>query len=223
MKSPNISAWRVQKNENLPAWVAVNVWLVVQGPRHVGWPSPGSEKLRLWSTPTSLLTNVAVSEVPALTRMTARSNARFSAVTVTEVTAGGGGALVGAGGAVATGWGVGGAAVAAVVAIGEGGAVAVAGLAAAVVPAVDVAFGAGDTASGTLVALPPSGEVAKAVAGVVLLSPPPQAAKASAPATKIPKTSHFMLTFVLFFARPCSVPYVRTGSFGLEHRWAGFV
>lgn len=59
--------------------------------------------MRLWSMPTSLLTKVAVSVVPALTRMTVRSNARFMAVTVIEVTAGTGGAVVGAGAVVAGG------------------------------------------------------------------------------------------------------------------------
>ena len=196
MKSPNISGWMVQKNDSVPGLVGVNVCEVVQGPGQVGWRRPGSENVRLWSTPTSLLTKLAVSVVPALTRMTDRSNARFSAVTVTELTAGAAGEVAVGGIGVAAGAEVGAAVVVAVGGAGEAGALVAVALA-----AVGVAAGAGEPAGAAVAEVVTEaatvGAVGSTVALVFALSPPPQAANARAAATANPASS-----FVLFMLHP---------------------
>lgn len=194
MKSPNIVAWSVQKNDSVPGLVGVNVCEVVQGPEQVGWPRPGSENVRLCSTPTSLLTKLAVSVVPALTRMTDRSNARFSAVTVTELTAGAAGEVAVGGTGVAAGAEVGAAVVVAVGGVGEAGALVAVALAA-------VAAGAGEPAGAAVAEVVTEaatvGAAGSTVALVFALSPPPQAANARAAATANPASS-----FVLFMLHP---------------------
>lgn len=172
----------MQKKEKGPACAGVKVCDVVHGPGQVGWPNPGSEKVRLWSTPTSLLIKVAVTAAPTFTRITARSKTRFSAVTVTEAGDGEGGAVAVGGGALAAGGEVGAAELVAV----ETAAVGLAG--AAVEVAVRTGF-AGVAVGAEVVVKVAAGNPEGL--GFALSPPPPQAAEASVAANASP-TNRFV-------------------------------
>lgn len=170
-----------------------------------------------------MLTKLAVSLVPALTRMTERSNARLSAVTVTELAVGAGGAVAVGGGAVAAGGEVGAGAVEAVadacagaeVAVGDAEALVEVGLAAA---GVETALADGEAAAG----VPCFVSIGAKVGCEDVALSPPQAAAASA-ARKTIVARDFRCCMLATFVRSTVMGYVaaRDGGLTFVRRIAG--